>query len=61
MDSELPSVGISSEGLSNPSAAVEAVDGGSCEAAEEKPVLAVAVVATEVGCARVGNAVTVLT
>ena len=47
MDSELPSVSISSEGFSNPSVTVETVDGGSCEAAEEKlPVVAVAVVAS---------------
>ena len=49
MDSELPSVSISSEGFSNPSGTVETVDGGSCEAADEKPVVAVAVVASEVG------------
>ena len=45
MDFGFPSVSII---LSNPSATVEAVDGGSCEAAEEKPVVAAATVVAEV-------------
>ena len=48
MDFAFPSVNTIPKGFSNPSATVETVD-GSCRAAEEKPVVAVAAVAAEVG------------